>query len=74
MAQSLNLKADLRVMRTEARNALDPFIAEATELLRVKHERDARQGITQRHVNAIPEVRALVLESFEALRLMNGEE
>lgn len=68
VALTLNHKADLRILRAEAQNALAPFLAEAEEVLRRKHAEDNQAGITRRHVNAIPEVRNLVIESFEAVR------
>jgi hypothetical protein len=71
-AASLNLKADMRVLRAEAQNALAPFLAEAMESLKRKHELDERDGVTRRHVNAVSEVRNLFLAAVDAERARIG--
>ncbi len=72
MAMSLNLRADIRVLRAEAQNALAPFLAEAMDALKRKHELDERDGKTQRHVNAVTEVRDLFLAAVDAERARIG--
>lgn len=65
---TLNHKADLRILRAEAQNALMPFLLEAEDTLRLKHKRDEQSNITQRHVQAINEVQLLVLDSLDEVR------